>query len=155
MATTAADPSLAAADPGIARLLKELVHLDYDAIKAYEAAIDRLEEPEFKSKLSEFCSDHRAHVEKLGAHLTAMGEEPPEGGDWKQVLTKGKVVIAEIAGDKAILIAMRANEEVTNKTYEHALEHSDASGPVRETLAANLADERRHREWLKTTIDRL
>lgn len=139
---------------GVVKLLKELVHLDYDAIEAYEAAIDRLDNAEFRSQLAEYCDDHRRHTENLGRHLAELGEEPPSGPDLKRILTEGKVVIAGLAGDKAVLTAMLANEQVTNKTYEEALEHADASPEVRATLAGNLEDERRHRAWLKATVDR-
>lgn len=136
-------------------LLKELVHLDYDAIEAYEAAIARLETPEFKERLAEFCEDHRRHTQNLGALIREMGEQPPEGPDLKQILTEGKVRIAAIAGEKTVLGAMRMNEEVTNKTYEKALEHTAAGPDVRETLAANLEDERRHRRWIEDAIAQL
>lgn len=140
---------------GVAKLLKELIHLDYDAIEAYEAAIERLENADFKARLGEYRDDHRRHTENLGAHLRALGEEPPSGPDLKRILTEGKVVIAGLAGDKAVLGAMKMNEDVTNKTYEEALEHADASADIRATLAANLEDERRHRAWIEATLDRL
>ncbi len=50
--------------------------------------------------------------------LRLEGGNPADGGDLKQILTKGKVVIAELGGDDAILKAMKMNEEVTNKSYE-------------------------------------
>ena len=76
-------------------------------------------------------------------------------GDIKRILIEGKVVIAGLDGDKAILTAMWANEVVTNKTYEEALEHAGNNAGLTEKLAANLADERRHRDWLDNTIERL
>jgi hypothetical protein len=41
----------------VKKILKELVYLDYDAIEAYEAAIERLDNPEFKARLTKFCED--------------------------------------------------------------------------------------------------
>ena len=46
--------------------------------------------------------------------------------DAMKILTKGTVVIAGLVGDDTILKAMRANEEVTNTKYEHAVETSYA-----------------------------
>jgi hypothetical protein len=43
-----------------------------------------------------------------------MGRTPPKEGDMKALLTKGKVVIAGLMGDAAILQAMRTNEADTN-----------------------------------------
>ncbi len=38
--------------------LKELVELEYAAVDAYEAAVERLENPVYKAKLKEFKKDH-------------------------------------------------------------------------------------------------
>ena len=50
-----------------------------------------------------------------------MGRTPPKEGDMKALLTKGKVVIAGLMGDEAILQAMRTNEADTNTAYERAV----------------------------------
>ena len=42
--------------------VKELVELDYDILGAYEAAIDNLENPEYKKKFEEFKLDHQRHI---------------------------------------------------------------------------------------------
>ena len=137
------------------KILQELVHLDYDAIEAYEAAIERLDNPEFKARLTEYCDDHRRHTDNLVPYLQELGAEVPRGPDLKQILTEGKVVIGGLAGDKGILIAMRANEEVTNKAYEKALEHATAGTSLHATLLANYGDEQRHRAWIKQTLESL
>ncbi|MBS0184905.1 MAG: DUF2383 domain-containing protein [Proteobacteria bacterium] len=49
--------------------LKSLLELDYDAIEAYKAAIERLENQTYKDKLTEFQEDHERHVEELSALL--------------------------------------------------------------------------------------
>lgn len=51
------------------------------------------------------------------------------------VLTKGKVVLGGPMGDKAVLQAMKTNEDDTNTAYERAL-----------------GDERRQRDWMVETI---
>ncbi len=38
--------------------LKHLVALDYDAISAYQAAVDRLESSRYRRALREFMTDH-------------------------------------------------------------------------------------------------
>ena len=139
----------------IAKILKELVKLDYDAIEAYEEAIEKLETPQLKQKLGEFCQDHRRHTENLAPHLRALGEDVPTGPDIKRLLTEGKVAIGALFGDKAIMIAMRANEGVTNTAYESAVSHVDANEELRATLQANLADEQRHKAWIEQAISNL
>ena len=71
----------------------------------------------------------------------------------KVVLTKGKVVLANLAGDEAILAAMLANEELTNKRYEKAVKAKSLDAATRKVVESNLRDERRHREWLKTRVN--
>lgn len=132
------------------RKLNDLIELDYDAIEAYQEAIERLENGSYRMKLQEFREDHERHTRNLAAHVARLGGTPATGPDLMRHLTKGKVVIADLIGqDHAILLAMRANEEVTNKRYEVALAADLGMDPdTRSTIESNLADERRHREWI-------
>jgi hypothetical protein len=75
----------------------------YDAADAYQAAIDRLKDSRCRARLTEFKSDHLRHVEELSQILSRMGRTPPSGGDMKSILTSGKVVMAGLMGDEAIL----------------------------------------------------
>lgn len=133
--------------------LNNLIELDFDAIAAYESAIERLENGAYKTKLGEFLEDHRRHVKELSAAVHDLGGEPAEGADLKIVLTQGKVVIADIVGDDVtILKAMKLNEDVTNLKYEQALNKCSETEKLSELLAANLEDERRHRAWILATL---
>ncbi len=134
--------------------LNDLIELDYDAIAAYQAAIERLESAAYKTKLTEFLGDHKRHVEELGTEVRKEGGNPPTDGDAMKIMTKGKVVIADLFGDEAILKAMRANEEVTNKKYEAAVEEGYAEH-IQTILRKGLADERRHKGWLIATLEKL
>jgi uncharacterized protein (TIGR02284 family) len=129
-------------------LLNDLIELDYDAIEAYKAAIGRVDNLGDRSQLASFLEDHRQHVEDLSALVRDMGGEPAEGADIKQVLTKGKVVIGGLLGDRMVLEAMKTNETDTNTAYERAVARADLPAHVRKVLEKNLADERRHREWI-------
>ncbi len=71
-----------------------------------------------------------------------------------KILTKGKVVIAAVLGDEAILKAMKANEEVTNSKYEEAVE-TGYGDSIQVILRQALADERRHKDWISAAIDKL
>jgi uncharacterized protein (TIGR02284 family) len=133
-------------------LLQNLVRLDYDAIDAYQAAVDRLDDSMNREQFSTFMADHQRHVENVGMHLRNLGETPPEKGDLKSYLTQGKVIIGGLMGDNAIIKAMKTNEEDTNKAYSMALERTDLSPEIRSTLEQNLADERTHKAWIETHI---
>lgn len=136
----------------VPELLAGLIELDYDAIEAYRAAVERLEDTTFRTHLAGFRQDHERHVQDVGARLRALGGEVPDGPDIKQILTKGKVVIAGLLGDHAILLAMKTNEDDTNTAYERAAARTDLTADLREVLQANLADERRHRAWIEEQI---
>ncbi len=136
-------------------LLRDLVQLDHDAADAYQAAIDRLETASFRSTLAEFKQDHLRHIEELGEILREMGQEPPKEGDMKSMLTTGKVKLGSLLGDKAIIQAMKTNEDDTNTAYDRATNFKDAPAQVHATLERNCGDERRHRDWMVETLDRL
>lgn len=138
--------------PDLGDLLRELIELDFDAIEAYRAALQRFDDTNFRSHMSTFQQDHERHVHELSVLLRTMGREPPEGPDLKQFVTKGKVVIAGLLGDPAILAAMVTNEDDTNTAYERAVARADLSTELRELLERNLADERRHRQWLQEQL---
>lgn len=136
-------------------LLNDLIKLDHDAAEAYLAAINRLENATYRSALDGFRQDHLRHVEELSEHLKGMGRKPPEGPDIKSVLTAGKVALASLVGDKAILQAMKTNEEDTNTAYERATKFQDAPPQVHATLERGREDERRHLDWIVETVDKL
>ena len=69
----------------IESLLEDLVQLDYDAVDAYEAAINRLQEARFRDRLREFKGDHLRHIAELGDILVEMGRTPPKEGDMKSL----------------------------------------------------------------------
>ncbi len=136
-------------------LLKDLARLDFDAAAAYQAAIDRLEKTEFKTALGEFRDDHLRHTRELGECLREMGKTAPTEGDMKQILAKGKVIIGGLMGDKAILEAMRTNEDDTVTAYDRAVGHRDCPPSVRDVLERAQGDEHRHCAWVVSTLKAL
>lgn len=134
-------------------LLEQLIKLDYDAIEAYEAAIERLQDPDYRARLGEFRDDHVRHTRDLGAVLRQSGKEPPSGPDAKRILAEGKVKIAGLMGDKAVLMAMKTNEDDTNTAYERASTNDAVPPQIKELLRACLADERRHRAYIENEIE--
>lgn len=128
--------------------VKELLELDYDAKEAYEAAINRLDNHEYKSQMEKFKNDHERHIKELTELLKAHNEEYPTGPSSKQWLAKGKVVLANLIGDKTILSAMRTNEIDTNYAYERLYEYDDIWIDAKPIIKKGLSDERRHKAWL-------
>jgi uncharacterized protein (TIGR02284 family) len=140
-------------NPDFHVVLKSLISLDYDAAEAYQAAIERMESTEYKNKLTEFKADHERHIRELSDVARRMGIEPPMGPDMKAALAKGKVILMDIFGDRAVLMAMKTNEEDTNTAYERALNHKALDPQAREPITRGLEDERRHRAWIISALD--
>lgn len=136
----------------LSALLNQLIELDFDAVEAYKAATERIEAANDRAQLEFFMGDHERHTRELTALVQQMGEKPATQADIKQVLTKGKVVIAGLISDRAILMAMKTNEDDTNTAYERAVKRNDLPVAVRTVLERNLADERRHRAWIEARL---
>lgn len=139
-------------EPDLADNLRDLMELDYDAVSAYQAAIDRLKNPSYKTTMRAFLFDHIRHITELRPVVLALGVQPPEGADAKALLTTGKVLLGQIVGDRGILRAMRSNEEDTNTAYERTLLRGDLTAGLSEILQRGLADERRHRTWFEDIL---
>jgi rubrerythrin len=129
-------------------LVENLLLLEHDSIAAYEQTIERLENAAYKQKVASFKSDHDRHVQELTQLATAAGATPHREGDAKQMLTTGKVALASLIGDGAILGAMRSNEEDTVTAYERASRHAEAPQDARRIFERAHADELRHRDWM-------
>lgn len=134
-------------------LLKNLIELDYDAIGAYDAAIARVTQDAYRARLFELRDDHERHVEELSCVLRDVGRTPPEGPDFKRLLLKGKVVLAGLVSDRAILYALKTTETDTNVAYERASRSDAVPQQIKALLRASLADERRHRSWLEEQLE--
>ncbi|MDJ0387444.1 ferritin-like domain-containing protein [Roseomonas sp. E05] len=133
------------------KLVRNLLLLEHDAIAAYEQTIERLENPAYKQQIAAFKSDHDRHVTELTRLADSLGTDAPTEGDAKQMLTTGKVALASIMGDAAILRAMKSNEEDTVSAYERACEHTEVPAEARRIFEQAAQDERRHRSWMQET----
>lgn len=131
-------------------LVRNLLQLEHDAIAAYDSTIERLDNAAYREKVAEFRRDHEAHVQELGRIANTLGVPAPREGDMKQLLTTGKVALADLAGDGAMLKAMKTNEDDTVKAYEQALSNSVTDAAMRPVLEKGLSDERHHRTWMET-----
>jgi rubrerythrin len=134
-------------------LVENLLILEHDAIAAYDQTIARLENPEYKRTVASFKADHDRHVQELTQLASAIGATPYTEGDAKQMLTTGKVAMASMMGDGAILAAMRTNEEDTVTAYERASRHAEATPEARTLFERAHSDELRHREWMSNAAN--
>lgn len=144
-------PTTVGTEDTVEDLIRNLLTLEHDAIAAYDSAIERLETSGYREQIGTFRRDHEAHVADLSRIASSIGVVPPQEGDMKQWLTTGKVALAGLVGDDAILKAMKTNEDDTVMAYEQALKNTVASADLRPVLEKGLSDERRHRAWMETT----
>ncbi len=130
-------------------MLNHLIAMDFDAVEAYMAAIGRLIDVADQNEMRRFMTDHERHTQDLGMIVRDLGGFPPSRADARHVLTRSRVVWAEIVGDPGVLGAMKVNEDETNAAYEQAIAHPDVSPAVRDILRHHLEDEHRHRAWIE------
>jgi uncharacterized protein (TIGR02284 family) len=131
--------------------LNELIALDFDAVGAYEAAIDRIDVEFLRSRLREFQGDHRRHIQELSRVVVGLGGKPRDKPDVKGFLIKGFTAITSVMGNEAALKAMQGNEKLTNRTYEHAMRESWTE-EVRVIVERNFRDEQRHLAFIEESL---
>lgn len=135
-------------------LVEALLSLEHDAIEAYESCIERLDDRALADQVDGFLGDHRRHLQELTTHASRLGITD-DGGSMKSMLTTGKIALADLMGDEAILKAMATNEEDTVTAYERAAGQQSVSPELAGVFRNAHADELRHREWMRTTAERM
>lgn len=131
--------------------LNDLIALDYDAVGAYSAAIDRIEAESLRMSLREFQNDHLRHIQDLSRAVLSMGGTPRQKPDVKGFFLKGFTAITSMMGNEAALKAMQGNEKLTNRTYEQALKESWTE-EVHAIIERNFRDEQRHLAFIENAL---
>jgi rubrerythrin len=132
-----------------AKLVQNLLQLEHDAIAAYDATLERLKDPAHSGRIAEFRGDHARHVEELKEMAARMDIHVPTEADTKSLLTTGKVAMAKLGGDSAVLSAMKTNEDDTVAAYRHASENAEADAGMKRVFERALEDELRHRAYME------
>jgi rubrerythrin len=129
-----------------------LLEFEYDAVSAYRAAVLRIDDQQARLAFEGFQADHERHVRDIGALVRQAGVQLPDAGDIRQMLTVGKIVIGNLAGNAGIIAAMGSNERETNALFENALRRGDLTPAQRAVLMRALDDERRHLNWITARL---
>jgi uncharacterized protein (TIGR02284 family) len=132
--------------------LDSLIELGLDALEAYEVAVERVEDLDDKDTLRAFRDDHERQVRELQSLVSELGGIPATAPDFKRVLTKGKVALGSLIGDRLVLLALKSNEEDMLVAYGRMIAHVDVPAEGRELLQRSLDDERRHRAYLERRL---
>jgi uncharacterized protein (TIGR02284 family) len=132
--------------------LNSLIKLDVDAVHAYDQAIEACEILTIKDTLTEFRNDHERHIHDLSEQVRMLGGTPEVRRDLKGFVLEGFTALMS-RGDRTALMAMRGNEELTNRMYQAALEMEEMSAEARTVIERNYADEQRHLSWIKNQLN--
>lgn len=134
--------------------VKELVELIYDVVDAYQVAIDKISNIKLKLQFIAFKKEHEQKIKELSNLLTKHSQTAPTGPSLaKQWIAKGKIVLANLFNNKAILMAVKSNEDDANAAYENMLKHAEKWPDAQPILLQGLAEVRRHRDNLEFSID--
>lgn len=132
--------------------LYQLCELDYDVVEAYEIAIERLENQQYKIQFANFKRDLEHHIYEISNLLKKHNELAPSGPSSKHLIVWGKVIFANLFGDQAILRVMWLNEIDINTAYERLHHYKTKWHDAMAILRRGLGNERRHKRWFETTL---
>jgi uncharacterized protein (TIGR02284 family) len=133
--------------------LNHLIALDYDAVNAYETAIGRIASEQIREPLRRFQADHERHIRDLSAKVLELGQKPRNRPDGRGFFIRAFTAVTSLMGDRAALVAMRSNEQLTNHTYDKALEDPFWPPTLRDLIERNRDDERRHLRFIQDAIE--
>jgi rubrerythrin len=135
--------------------LNDLLMLDHDAFQAYTLAIKLLEDPGYKAQLELFRADHDRHIDELSQLVVSRDGTPLElphlpSGAFKLAVQ----AIGAAGGDRAVLLAFKANERQVRDKYRRAA-RAVHPADVTSVLARSAEDEARHYAWVLGTLEEL
>jgi uncharacterized protein (TIGR02284 family) len=134
--------------------LTSLFHLDVDATRAYQQAIDNTDHPPVVNQLRSFQADHERHIADLGALIRKFGGEVPDRKPGiKGFILGGFTAIRSQTGTIGALKAMEVNENLANRTYKGVLD-LDLPADARVVIERNYQDELRHIDWIRQAVIR-
>lgn len=130
--------------------LRELAQLEVDAISLYEEAINRVAVPLISERIAELRVDHLRQVQDLNDEIVGLGGQPvPPLPDLRGTLLRGFTAVTSTMGTRAAVMAIIANEELTHRTYQSAL-NMDWPPVQRALIERNDLDQKRHLAWLRS-----
>jgi hypothetical protein len=139
----------------IIMLASRLIATDLAAIAAYRAALRHLSSSGARRTLEGQLGDHERHVDALSELVASLGGMPPAEGDFSSLISTGKVLFGNFAGDTGILAAMRSNELAPLHAYEAAFMETRVWPKARALISEHLRDEHRHAGLIGMELERL
>lgn len=139
----------------VLRALNDLLQLDHDAIRSYQVAIDALSVETLKRKVRQFKKDHQRHVREITDAIRSLGGTPVEAPHVSTGFLKLAVQsLGAAGGERAVLLAFRANEWESARKYTRLARRRFPAG-VREVVRRAAQDEEKHHRWAVETLEQL
>lgn len=117
---------------------------DLDAIDAYDAALDRIEDAGMVRVLRGCLEDHQRHLVELSELLVSVDAQLPMQGIIDHLLCTARMLVGNLGGDGGVLLALRSREAEAWATYERLAKSTGLPPEVRELLRRHAREERRH-----------
>jgi len=136
-------------------LASRLIEIDLAAIAAYRAALRHISSGGARRVLAAQLGDHERHVDALSELVASLGGMPPAEGDFSSLISTGKVLFGNFAGDAGILAAMRSNEHAPLHAYDAAFGEARLFPKARMLIQRHLQDEHRHAGLIGVELERL
>lgn len=133
----------------LGEMLNSLVELNHDCISAYESALTRVDREDYRVRLRAMASDLRRHLDELKPVVGPLTTNVSDSPSPKELLTKGRVVLAGLVGDQAIIGALRQNQQEVLRALQAAVNYEGNTAQTRTMLQAHLQTETGHVHWLE------
>ena len=140
-------------DIALIATLNDLLQLEHDALPAYGLAILAMQDGGHRERLEGFRAEHLRHMQELTGLIEAHGALPMALPHIPTGMLKLGVQMAGLpGGDRAILLAFRANEWQSQMKYARLAE-GDHAPEVARVLRRAAADEAKHYAWAVEVLD--
>jgi hypothetical protein len=141
-------------DPTLRRDLIRLVRIEYDALAACRAARNHTRREADLVRIDELEQVHQRHIRCLVPAVWLVGGRAPRAGDWRQLVTQGRVLTASVFGPDSLLLALKDNEIDVAQAYRRVLQREDLNDGIRARLDAHAASASRQCLWLREQAER-
>jgi hypothetical protein len=122
-------------------------------VETYKLAIEKLENQSYKTQMREFQKDHERHITDLSQVLANTNDEA-KCPNHKQWLVKMLISLGDILkNDAGVLKIMSYVEKDTNTAYERYVNYNDIEEVDIRILQQGLMDEKKHKNWIDTTLN--
>jgi bacterioferritin (cytochrome b1) len=123
------------------------------AIEAYRAAMDHLHVHDDREQFQQFMHEHERHGSDLTALAHDLGAAPTPRSYVMRWVAMGKVALAGLVDERAVIFAMKTIEDRVVRACERALRAQVLPTNAREMLERHRRDEERHISWFAARLE--